>query len=118
MLQAHHNGHVYTEVNFNVASEPSVELVSNVYKKVNGWELGSTLEGFTAIELLEIIDSARTPLASKKFDGEGLSDKEEMYLLMMEFLTDKVLNLVDAMPEESLEVKAAMLHAKRLMQKS
>jgi len=116
MLKAQHNGHIYTASRFNTLNESTVDLASNVYKKVNGWELGSTLAGFPAEEILEIIDRVRIPLAEKQFDGEKLSLREESYLSMMEILTDKILNSIAPIPAEPPEVKNAMRHAKTLMQ--
>lgn len=116
MLQAQHNGNTYDVSSFKAPIEEISELASNVYKKVNGWEPMGTLTGFTADETLEIIDRIRIPLAGKKFDGQRLSLKEESYLTMMETLTDKILNSIAPVPEESPEVRSAMLHAKRLLQ--
>lgn len=118
MLSAQHNGRTYTMSSFNTATQPDTELASNVYKKVNGWEPVSALAGFSTDEILEIIDNIRIPLARKIFDGERLTTREETYLSMTEYLTDKILNSIAPVPVESHEVKTTMLHAKRLLQRN
>ena len=66
-------------------------------------------------EILEIIDRIRIPLAIKKIDGERLSFRDECYLSMTETLVDRILNSISPIPEESSEVKTAMIHAKSLL---
>jgi len=54
MLKAHHNGHIYAVSSFDTTNESTMDLASNAYKRINGWELGSILAGFPAEEILDI----------------------------------------------------------------
>jgi hypothetical protein len=118
MLNARHEGQRYKVSSFSTAGGLSdIELASKAYRKVNGWaeELGGNLSGFSPEEVLDLIDRIRIPLAEKRFDGKPLSAREEIYLSMMDSLTDKLLNSLAPMPEEPADVKSALVYAKRLI---
>jgi len=117
MLKAQHNSQNHGLFSFNTENQSAIEIASAAYKKVNGWEHERAFVGFPADVMLEIIDSIRIPLESKKIDGEPLSHREESYLSMMEFLTDGILNSIAPIPEEPIEVRMALLHAKRIAQR-
>jgi hypothetical protein len=67
-------------------------------------------------ELLEAIDQIRFPLAEKRLEGEELSETQLIYLEVLDSLTDKVLSRFAPEPEESIDVKLALVEARRIAQ--
>ena len=74
-----------------------------------------SLGGFSAEDLLEIIDRLRTPLEEALFRGEPISDSENSYLSIMQELTDKLLRTISPAKDESPELEAAMRKTKYLL---
>jgi hypothetical protein len=99
------------------------EIVASLYQKVHGycWELfhkdKETVNLFADTpmsEILEIIDQYRIPLAEKRLDGVELTEKEYVYLNMLDSMTDSILSGISPKPEQPIDVKLALEEAKRV----
>jgi hypothetical protein len=65
-------------------------------------------------EILEIIDKYRIPLAEKRLKGEVLTEKEYIYLEILDSLTDNILSQISPEPDEPLDIKLALEYAQRV----
>lgn len=65
-------------------------------------------------EVLEIVDEYRIPLAEKRLDGKQLTEKEFIYLEILDLLTDIILSGITPEPSEPFDVKLALEYAQQL----
>jgi hypothetical protein len=107
----------YETVPFKAKQElSSSEIVSDLYKKVNGWafDTANPFKDTPLDEILEKIDILRMPLAEKRMEGVRLTNREFIYLSMLDSLTDQILSSFSKEQEEPLDVKLALEIAARV----
>lgn len=124
MIPAQHNKFLQGINSFHPQEELG-EVISKIYQKVRGYHLNcrnsdldvDTSFNFPIDDTLEIIDGIRSPLAEKRLEGQPLSESDLKRLEMLDSLTDEILSLVMQEPKESIEVRLALDHAKRVTRK-
>lgn len=118
MIQSQHNKNRQDTISFH-PKEEMAEVVADLYRRINGFynsEIDHNTESnFSIDNALDTIDRFRSPLAEKRLEGEQFSEIEITYLEILDSLTDKLLSLQAQMPEESVEVRLALEHAKRVV---